>query len=179
MFAGSIGIVADEEVKCFETFKADLDKSRRSYNADNDIIKPELDIIKEITLLEEVKDIRDELNILRSILGEQKSLLNRLLDLVAGRQVGDKKAVETDPVLNYYSERSDINMRIKKVKKMDADAATTYASINHLLDLKQKHANLSEASQAREQAEQTTKQGRTIMVFTTVTIIFVSPFYNF
>lgn len=48
------------------------------------------------------------------------------------------------------------------------------AQINHLLDLKQKNANLSEAVQARKQAEQSAQQGRTILVFTIVTIVFVS-----
>jgi hypothetical protein len=74
--------------------------------------------------------------------------------------------------------------------------------LNHLLDLKQKQANVSEALSARmqaentarhaeisaqhaakgveqaqlarEQAEATARQGRTVLVFTVVTIIFVS-----
>lgn len=41
------------------------------------------------------------------------------------------------------------------------------------MDLRQKHANLSEAKFARKQAEETAKQGNTIMVFTIVTILFV------
>jgi len=73
--------------------------------------------------------------------------------------------------------------------------------LNHLLDLKQKQANVSEALSARRQAEQaysqakdakdltkqsldqataarkqayeTTRQGRTVLVFTVITIIFV------
>lgn len=79
--------------------------------------------------------------------------------------------------------------------------------LNHLLDLKQKQANVSEALSARkqaentsrqaelsaqhaaegvvqaelarEQAEATAQQGRTVLVFTVVTIIFVcsTPFY--
>ena len=53
--------------------------------------------------------------------------------------------------------------------------------LRHLLDLKQKQANLSEAWSSRTQAEESSKlseeaikQGRSIMLFTVVTIIFVS-----
>jgi hypothetical protein len=47
--------------------------------------------------------------------------------------------------------------------------------VNVLLDLRQKQANISEAKSGREQAEETSKQGNTIPVFTVVTIIFVGP----
>lgn len=59
--------------------------------------------------------------------------------------------------------------------------------LRHLIDLKQKQANFSEAISTRElarqtaentelqiqQARETTRQGQTLMVFTVVTIIFV------
>ena|ERR1700760_3030966 len=44
----------------------------------------------------------------------------------------------------------------------------------HLLDLKQKQANLWEARSARAQAEETANQGNTLLLFTIVTIVFVS-----
>jgi hypothetical protein len=40
-----------------------------------------------------------------------------------------------------------------------------------LMDLKQKEANLSEAHYARIQAEQSVEQGRTLILFTLITII--------
>jgi hypothetical protein len=46
--------------------------------------------------------------------------------------------------------------------------------LKDLMDLRQKHANLSEARSARLQTEETSRQGNTIMVFTIVTILFVS-----
>ncbi len=46
-----------------------------------------------------------------------------------------------------------------------------------LLDLKQKQASVSEALSARQEAQDTARQGQTLMLFTIVTIIFVS-FYS-
>ncbi|KAI0411455.1 hypothetical protein F5X98DRAFT_383752 [Xylaria grammica] len=49
----------------------------------------------------------------------------------------------------------------------------TRDNINHLLDLRQKDADLSEAIWTRISAENTARQGRTILVFTVVTIVFL------
>jgi hypothetical protein len=46
--------------------------------------------------------------------------------------------------------------------------------LRDLLDFKQKQANVSEAHSARQQAEEAKNQGQSIMVFTIITIIFVS-----
>ena len=42
------------------------------------------------------------------------------------------------------------------------------------MDLKQKQASLAEAYYARESARDTARQGKTVIVFTVVTILFVS-----
>lgn len=70
---------------------------------------------------------------------------------------------------------------------IDYVSSLTQHQLRHLIDLKQKQANFSEAISARElarqtaentelqikQAQETTRQGKTLMVFTVVTIIFV------
>jgi hypothetical protein len=56
---------------------------------------------------------------------------------------------------------------------MSEQAERIYISITDLLDLKQKHANAFEARFARDQAAGTIRQGRTILVFTIVTVIFL------
>jgi hypothetical protein len=49
--------------------------------------------------------------------------------------------------------------------------------VNHLLDLRQKDANVSEAVRVRESSEDAIRQGRAVFVFTVVTIIFMSAQY--
>jgi hypothetical protein len=48
--------------------------------------------------------------------------------------------------------------------------------LNHLLDLKQKQANIDAAESASQEAKSSARQNKTILVFTIVTIIFVSDF---
>jgi hypothetical protein len=66
-----------------------------------------------------------------------------------------------------------IDMHLKDIDRMDKQAERIYHSITDLLDLKQKHANAFEARFARDQAAGTTRQSKTIMVFTIVTIVFL------
>jgi len=50
--------------------------------------------------------------------------------------------------------------------------------LKDLLDLKQQQANVLEARVSRNQAIDAGKQGKTILVFTIVTIVFVSYLSN-
>ena len=62
---------------------------------------------------------------------------------------------------------------VKDIDRMQIQAERIYGSIRDLLDLKQKHANAFEARFARDQSAGTVRQGRTIMVFTIVTVVFL------
>ncbi|KAF2196646.1 ankyrin [Delitschia confertaspora ATCC 74209] len=168
MFASSIGTAAEEEVKCFQTFEREVNTLTES--AGNSLSSPK----KEIELLKQVKDIRDELNIIMSICEDQKHWLEKLFGLITNGDTAGRGARDD------FKGRTDLYLRMEKIKKMQVDAKIIYDSLNHLLDLKQKNANLVEAAQARRQTEetsqqtaQTVKQGRTILMFTIVTIIFL------
>lgn len=154
-------------------------------------------MLDEINLLVEIKDIRDELNIIKILLGDQRDVTSSLFNLVSGAdQNVASRGVVQDEFVTYYEELSSLDISTRGVNKMIEDATTTYDAvrslrpglggpcqsmftnashqINHLLDLRQKDANLREAFWTRASSEDTTKQGRTIFVFTIVTIIFVS-----
>jgi hypothetical protein len=57
---------------------------------------------------------------------------------------------------------------------MIKEAEVVQKSIGTLLDHKQKQANTMEAKSTRKQAQDTAKQTDTIVIFTVVTIVFVS-----
>jgi hypothetical protein len=66
-----------------------------------------------------------------------------------------------------------IEQRREKVQAMDANAHRTYKSINNLFDMKQRQANVLEAHYSRKVAQDSGRQATTIMVFTTVSVIFL------
>ncbi|OAP61529.1 hypothetical protein AYL99_03732 [Fonsecaea erecta] len=175
VFANSIGVVMDKEVQFFEDFRLDIAARHNNTqtNRDSHSSNLELRLDNEIELLEEIKDIRDELNILRSICADQDDVLKKLFQLATVHDSEGKRDDTNDRILNYYRQRSNIDTRIARINKMQRDIGTAYDAMNHLLDLKQKDANILEAAEARKQAAATTQQGRTIMVFTIVTIFCV------
>ena len=69
----------------------------------------------------------------------------------------------------------------RDIKRMENQAMRTYLALNDLLSLKQAQGNVLEARSARQQAEatnaqaeETSRQGKTILLFTIITVFFVS-----
>ncbi|KAI9932054.1 hypothetical protein AWENTII_010375 [Aspergillus wentii] len=131
-----------------------------------------LDIGQETSLLSEAKDIRDELNILRVVLGHQQNILEDLKDQICDIYQGQHKP-QYEVKKRFKEQQRTIDMHLKDIDRMDKQAERIYSSITDLLDLKQKHANAFEARFARDQAMGTAKQSKVVLVFTIVTIIFL------
>ncbi|XXH01514.1 hypothetical protein Hte_007874 [Hypoxylon texense] len=150
VFSSAIAETANREVKLFDEFKKSLGSGSR-----------EDKLLAEINLLKEVKDILDELNIIKTVILKQRHVMDEALRFLNGntKEPADTKAID------HYRTLSGLDTTVQEVDKMIHDAKQTQENINHLLDLQQKDANLTEAIGTK-------RQGRTIMVFTVVTIVF-------
>ncbi|KAI1818574.1 hypothetical protein GGS20DRAFT_527661 [Poronia punctata] len=208
MFDHSIGVVTDEESRLFRRFNraSALSKQwlqrnqrhqrRRKRNAVEGLSSrgydnssggehgaaqfPDalLDIGGETSLLAEIKDIRDELNIIMGIFHAQHQTVVYLEGYMAEELRGEGSRRETDAVVSEIrrragEQRRSLDARQRDLERMDSQAESLYHSLTDLLDLKQKHSNALEARFAGDQAVIAAKQGQTIMVFTIVTIIFL------
>jgi Mg2+ and Co2+ transporter CorA len=117
-------------------------------------------ISEETELLREVKDISDELNMLKNLAEDQEDVWKKIW----------KDGQNPDATFTY-----DTPSEIKaEIEEMIKEADFVQQAIDTLLDLKQKQANIVEAKYTRKQSDDTAVQGDTIMVFTMVTILFVS-----
>ncbi|KAE8144480.1 ankyrin repeat-containing domain protein [Aspergillus avenaceus] len=165
-------------------FGPDSKKNKKSTDDDDEqfIIEDEdeqtlfvdnlLDIGHETDLLAEAKDIRDELNMIRTVLLHQQDVLLDFQDAVCGIYHGQQQS-QYDVKKRFKEQQRTIDMHLKDIDRMDKQAERIYSSITDLLDLKQKHANAFEARFARDQAADTTRQGKIMMVFTVVTTVFL------
>ncbi|KAL4909719.1 hypothetical protein BDW74DRAFT_186228 [Aspergillus multicolor] len=131
-----------------------------------------LDIGQETDLLAEAKDIRDELNMIRMVLHYQKNVLDDFEKVVSEIYLGQHQN-QRDMKKRFGEQQRTIDIHLKDIDRMDKQAERIYSSITDLLDLKQKHANAFEARFARDQAAGTARQGKILMVFTIVTIVFL------
>lgn len=194
MFESSIGTATDRETVLFREFNiasaqaSEWLKHHRQLNVglggtlsgDNDedehtqplFVDKLLDIGQETDLLAEAKDIRDELNMIRTVLEYQKQVLADLHDAICEIYLGEHKS-QNELKKKFREQQRIVEMHVKDVDRMDKQTERIYHSITDLLDLKQKHANAFEARFARDQAAGTARQGKTIMMFTVVTIVFL------
>lgn len=131
-----------------------------------------LDIGAETDLLAEIKDIRDELNMITKVLEDQRNVLPDMEISITDIYREEHKS-QQELKKRFRDLLKTIDTHIKDLERMDKQAKRIYESITDLLDLKQKHANAFEARFARDQAAGTARQSQTIMVFTIVTIIFL------
>lgn len=189
MFESSIGEVTNQETELFANFNhastaaARWLKSQRQRGSpandkefirDHTFVDTLLDIDQETALLAEVKDIRDELNMISMVLKHQVSLLDGMMTALLEEVKGSQNQQSQHEIKRRYREQQKVvEVHLRDIERMDKQAENIYTSLTHLLDLKQKHANAFEARFARDQAAFTGRQGQTIMVFTIVTIVFL------
>ncbi|KAL2802291.1 hypothetical protein BJX63DRAFT_426163 [Aspergillus granulosus] len=154
IFNNSINRVADEEVNCYEQFIDTLKTSSHHHDR--------MPIDTEFYLLREIKDIIEELRMMRQVSDEQQAVLSSL-----GQKLSTlSQSSEEDPLKGAGALYNKGERYIAKIDRMQREAERTNNSINSLMDLRQRHATLSEA-------QATGRQGNTIMVFTVVTILFL------
>jgi len=114
----------------------------------------------ETRLLAEIKDIRDELNMIRMVLRSQTQVMGDFADHL-WEELGGRKSDEAADVRKKSKDQLKvIDGHIANLDRMDKQADLIYTSLTHLLDLKQKHSNSFEARFARAQAVLQAQQGR-------------------
>jgi Mg2+ and Co2+ transporter CorA len=182
MFEASLGAAMDHEAFLFQQFLEAsyhasswlLEHKRAERFSQPAFVDKLLDVGAETALLAEIKDIRDELNIIRMVLGYQEGLVGDFRKVVRNVYEQERSHVQLRLVEKIFDDQEKtISNPLKDISRMSEQAERIYISITDLLDLKQKHANAFEARFARDQAAGTIRQGRTILVFTIVTVIFL------
>ncbi|KAI1437798.1 hypothetical protein GGR50DRAFT_605239 [Xylaria sp. CBS 124048] len=204
MFENSIGVITDRESQLFSRFNrasaqsaqwlqrhrrqrnstpillgtSETDASSAAGSSAEQLTDVLLNIGHETSLLAEIKDIRDELNIIKGILDAQLQTINYLEGFVTEELRGkhnsrrSAESVVWEVRRRTGEQRRGLDAKLKDVSRMDSQAFSLYTSLTDLLDLKQKHSNALEARFAGDQALIAAKQGQTVMMFTIVTIIF-------
>lgn len=189
--------------KCFHQALCERKLVERFWKRVKKEAKGEADSLKitiqeEIRLIRETKKIINELEVVKRVLDDQLQVIIqashrvRLEDELQGevirmsmveinsRRVDDLLKSADEVTKNVRSLHNLVYFFFPNGKSLQsANEIARYllecrSQVYNLLDLKQKGANLAEAQWSREQAEETARQGNIIMVFTIVTIIFVS-----
>jgi hypothetical protein len=129
-------------------------------------------VTKEARLIVECKDISDELGILATVFKQGQQILRDM-----ERAFRDSSTLGHEKKFNMLrslaQQQRMIDSKLLDIDRMDKGVKSVYNNLFEVLDLKQKHANSVEVRISRDRALEAAQQGRTIMVFTIVTIIFL------
>ncbi|KAI0021956.1 hypothetical protein F4780DRAFT_259030 [Xylariomycetidae sp. FL0641] len=172
-FERSIGDVSNVSTQLLQEF--------RRAAAFSDIIEvnieEQLSIHRETELLVEIEDIQEELLILKMVIKDQQAVLYEL-----GKSLDDRTMSESEVHSESASliESRLLASHVQRIDNMDKMARKARKMILSLLDLKQRQATIAQAlssvayaRQGFEQAKESDRQGRTLMLFTVVTIVFL------
>jgi hypothetical protein len=136
-----------------------------------------------------VESMVDEALLLKEVQERNRKFTNPLSN-GNNLALGSTKSSE-DVELKYQQVLMTLIRRNKDIENLKTYAYTVYKDVRcnydphvqpktnvkrlcDLLDLKQKQASVSEAMSARQEAKESARQGQTILLFTVITIIFVS-----
>ncbi|KAI0097622.1 hypothetical protein GGR51DRAFT_566344 [Nemania sp. FL0031] len=160
IFDNRIAKISDDEVVRFKQFSKHMEdakeRGKRSSSKDRSITD-------EIRLLYEVKDVRDELNLVRRVFEAQAGVLEKFSRLFwPGFQDQSKRCRES------FLEDCGIKELIDRATRLDEDAKKTLEALDYLVQVKQAQTSLDEAEAAR-------LLNNYIVLFTIVTIIFTPP----
>ncbi|CAI4215538.1 unnamed protein product [Parascedosporium putredinis] len=181
MFDSSIGHPFNDSAASSITGGGDGDGDSMEGN-DIEVSDTLLDIGLETKLLAEVKDIRDELGIITSVLEAQMAKIPEFEQIIIEELQTENVPRSVENIVMDIKKRSREMTRLVSISltdikdRMDKQAERIYNSLTHLLDLKQKHSNALEARFARDQAVTAGRQGQTIMVFTILSVGYVSKY---
>ncbi|KAK3312035.1 hypothetical protein B0H66DRAFT_101740 [Apodospora peruviana] len=129
------------------------------------INRQQLEVIRKF--VKHAEDILDPAGVWRGLKGLDSSCDDETDDLKKKRQDYLWFKTQADELLD------DIGSHISELEGLRSSAESTSSSLDNLLGLMQQQASALQAWQSARQAEETVKQGRAIMMFTTVTIIFL------
>ncbi|KAH8900720.1 hypothetical protein GQ53DRAFT_130451 [Thozetella sp. PMI_491] len=178
IFESSIATRANQEVSYFKKFNASIQgaRDREEGQTKSEQHRPKDDIDGEVNLIYEVKDIRDELHLIQRVFKSQAAVIDKFSKLFwPGIGEEDKQYREK------FIEDCGVGDIIERAEKLDEDANRTLEGLDYLVQVKQAQSSLKESVaagelniKALEEAKRSQKLNNYIMLFTTISVVFVS-----
>ncbi|KAJ8130140.1 hypothetical protein O1611_g3492 [Lasiodiplodia mahajangana] len=172
IFASSIEEVNQKENDLRDSFRERMKTASTGDAAEAENIHAA--VVDATNALAEIKDIRGELTMIRSVVRTQQRVWDQLFNRPA------ENGGNPDNVQNSSSWKStDPDYVLGRTQTLLEFAHETEKNVESVLELRMNQLSLNEAENSRKlaenagkQAEQARKQGQTVLVFTVVTVIF-------
>ncbi|KAI0197001.1 hypothetical protein F4808DRAFT_299052 [Astrocystis sublimbata] len=197
-FSKAIGKIAHKQGVAFDRLWRWTDEARKFFRSQGYVNPrklhlPLLDINPEGKLEREIEDIIEELDIMLRILSTHQDIIKSFIEQSEGildpngdflQKLRNHESVQEASRKEKYEDyqcfklrandcQNRVNIQVKELECLRKSARNTSDDVLHLLTMKQQQASVVQAWQAVKQSDETIKQGRSIMVFTLATIVFL------
>ncbi|KAK4096298.1 hypothetical protein N658DRAFT_501729 [Parathielavia hyrcaniae] len=174
MFGSAISNISEKKTQAYERFGRDIKRmnAQDPLQTSEELLRKSLNVKFEWSVLMEAQNVIDELQIMQEIFTQQITVMSDFEKALRGLSPeppdGLKHALDraADLIL-------DMKVRRDELSNLERRQANTRSQLRELLDMKQQQAGIIEAKAAIRRADETVVQGRSIVVFTVVTIFFL------
>ncbi|KAH7328776.1 hypothetical protein B0I35DRAFT_418300 [Stachybotrys elegans] len=192
LFGSAISKIAENKSVAYEEFGNAVNKiSIERMEIVEKTLRRSLNIGFEWSILVEAQQVIEELEIMQGIFSQQLVAINDLEKIIKSMKwapktlkTGDSEDDDDDisdslvPSKRRALDRvasliADMELRRDELKSMETLQYKTRTQLRELLDMKQQQANIIEAKAAIKRADESVLQGRSIIVFTVITIFFL------
>ncbi|KAK1763331.1 ankyrin repeat-containing domain protein [Phialemonium atrogriseum] len=181
IYSKSIAALADQETKRFRKFQHAIKPAAETSSEvvpHDEVVKKLIDIVEDIKDLRIIKDIQDELNMMLSVFTKQTEVFKAMSKIIQEEEA--QATSSAGVILGLASPLSVAERNIREVQDLSRFAERVSDAIKQLLDLKNKQANVMEQHMTTHLITEivslnkaTDKQGKTLMAFTFITIVFL------
>ncbi|KAK4185628.1 hypothetical protein QBC35DRAFT_503201 [Podospora australis] len=176
MFGSAISNISEKKSEAYERFGRDVKRmdSRDPLQTTEELLRKSLNIKYEWSVLMEAQNLIDQLQIMQEIFTQQITVMGdfeKALRAMASEpqaSEGLKTAIERATGLI-----AEMKLRRGELASLEKRQANTRTQLRELLDMKQQQSGIIEAKAAIRRADESVVQGRSIVVFTVVTIFFL------
>ncbi|KAI0964955.1 hypothetical protein F4678DRAFT_454429 [Xylaria arbuscula] len=195
-FSKAIGNIMHKQTMAFTRLWRWTDEARKifrskGYTDTSGLHIPLLDINPEGKLEREIEDIIEELDIMLHITNIHKDIVQTFVrqaeQILCPNEPSKQPTRHPEETAKSQEKQEDyrsfklraqecqerVNGYVKDLESLRRSAKNAADDVLHLLTMKQQQASVVQAWQAVKQSDETIKQGRSIMVFTLATIVFL------
>ncbi|KAK3305972.1 uncharacterized protein B0T15DRAFT_533949 [Chaetomium strumarium] len=174
MFGSAISTVSEKKSEAYERFGRDVKRmnTHDPLQTSEELLRKSLNIKFEWSVLMEAQSIIDQLQIMQEIFTQQITVMSDFEKALRGLNPESHEGLEST-LDRAGTLIMDMKLRREELSNLEKRQANTRSQLRELLDMKQQQAGIIEAKAAIRRADESVIQGRSIVVFTVVTIFFL------
>lgn len=179
IFGSAISKIAEKKTESYERFGRDVKRMNTldPLQTSEELLRKSLNIKYEWSVLMEAQNVIDQLQIMQEIFTQQITIMTDFEKVLRGLGSGPWPDQHPNGLPSTLERASSLIADMKSNRDELADLekrqAKTRTQIRELLDMKQQQSGIIEAKAGIRRADESVLQGRSIVVFTVVTIFFL------